>query len=188
MAEVVVYGSRISPFVEKVVRALQLKKIDYDLVEPRSPLDLRRWNRQTGKIPVVDLNGERLYDSTLILRRIDELFREPRLVAEDPWTAAVQRQLEDWSDESLYWYVMALRWSKKHARASVDQITGNAPALFRPIARAILTRQIGSTTDLAIYGMLACGTSGPTPEINRLVGERPALVDWMNRVEQATAS
>jgi glutathione S-transferase len=125
---------------------------------------------------------------------------------------------------------MALRWSKKHARASVDQITGSAPALFRPIARAILKRQIGATTvaqglgrlpeevvlcelagrlddlatilgdrrfffadepsvaDLAVYGMLACGTSGPTPEINGLVGERPALVDWMSRVEQATTS
>ena len=46
-----VYGSRLSPFVEKVVRGLLLKGVGFELVEPRSPTDLRRWNPQTGEGP-----------------------------------------------------------------------------------------------------------------------------------------
>jgi glutathione S-transferase len=229
MAGATVYGSRVSPFVEKVARALQIKKVSFDLVEPQTPFDLRRWNPQTGKIPVVELNGERLYDSTFILRRLDELFPEPPLLSEDPQTAAMQRQLEDWADESLYWYVMALRWTEKNGRASANQIVANAPSLARPVARAMVRRRIAPTAraqglgrlpedillrelagrlddlqtilgdrpfffadqpsaaDLAIYGMFSCALSGPTPEVNRLVGERPGLAQWMKRVEQASA-
>ena len=52
MSEVVLFGAPVSPFVEKVRRALELKKVPYRLVEPTSPADFRRWNPQTGKIPV----------------------------------------------------------------------------------------------------------------------------------------
>ena len=114
MARVTVYGSSLSPFVEKVRRGLALKKVDYELVPPKSPFDLRRWNPQTGKMPVVEIDGERTYDSTFILRRLDALFTEPTLVSTDPATAAGQRLLEDGSDEALYFCVMALRWSKRN--------------------------------------------------------------------------
>ena len=63
------FGSRVSPFVEKVVRALQLKGIRYGLVAPKSPADFGRWNPQTRKMPVLEIDGERTYDSTFILRR-----------------------------------------------------------------------------------------------------------------------
>ena len=228
MPQITVFGSRLSPFVEKVARGLQLKKIEYELVPPQGFGDLRRWSPQTGKMPVADINGERIYDSTLILRRINELFPEPPLLSRDPEIAAAQRQLEDWADESLYWYVMALRWTRKNARATVGQITEGAPALRRALLGVMLRRFLGSKpraqglgrlpdavvvrelsgrlddliiqlggrpfffsdqpsiADLAVYGMLHAGISGPTPEVNRLVGERPPLGDWMRRLEQAT--
>jgi glutathione S-transferase len=43
-----------------------------------------------------------------------------------------------------------------------------------------------SIADLAIYGVLSCALSGPTPEANQLIGERVAIVQWMKRVEQTT--
>jgi glutathione S-transferase len=227
---VILYGSRLSPFVEKVARALALKNLDYELVTPRSPLDLRRWNPQTGKMPVLEIDGERVYDSTFILQRLDELAPAPALLAEDPGSAAGQRLLEDWADEALYWSVMALRWSKRNRSASAEQIVSSlpAPAPLRPLVRAFITRQLGgsaraqglgrlpehvlvrelgarledllallgtrpfffaerpSAADLAVYGMLRMAASGPTPEAGRLLSERPALLDWMKRVEQAT--
>src|SRR2546427_104606 len=45
------FGSRVSPFVEKVARALQLKGIPFSLVSPKSPGDFKRWNPQTRKMP-----------------------------------------------------------------------------------------------------------------------------------------
>jgi glutathione S-transferase len=154
MAQAILFGAQVSPFVEKVSRALKLKKIGFDLVAPRGPGDLRRWNPQTGKMPVLEINGERVYDSTFILRRLDQLYPEPRLVSEDRPTAAAQRHLEDWADESLYWYLMAIRWSNKHARATAAQISAGAPALLRPLVRTFLRRRVAPTTRAQGLGRL----------------------------------
>jgi glutathione S-transferase len=145
MTRAALFGSRLSPYVEKVVRALALKRVPFDLTAPRSPLDFRRMNPQTRKMPVLDIGGERLYDSTLILRRLDVLIPEPPLHDADPRVAAYQRFLEDWSDESLYWYGMALRWSAANAAASAAQVVGSlgVPAFLAPVLSLVLTRQIG---------------------------------------------
>ena len=134
--QAVVFGSRLSPFVEKVVRALSLKGIAFRLEEPRSPRDFARWNPQTRKMPAVTLDGQHLYDSTFIIRRLDELVPAPPLLSPDGLTAAKQRLLEDWADESLYWYGMALRWSPKNEAASARQILAGLPAAIRAIARS----------------------------------------------------
>jgi glutathione S-transferase len=141
----VLFGSRLSPFVDKVVRALHVKRVAYTLVEPRSPLDFRRWNPRAGKMPVLELDGQREYDSTFILRRLDAVVPAPALYATDPATAARQRFLEDWSDEALYWYGMGLRWCDANADATATQVAATlpAPALARPLLRLVLRRQIG---------------------------------------------
>jgi len=225
------FGSRLSPFVEKVARALQLKRIPFGLVEPRSPGDFKRWNPQTRKMPAVEIAGQRLFDSTLILRRLDQLVPEPPFLDRDAAVAARQRFLEDWSDESLYWYGMALRWSEANAEATTAQVVGSipAPAVLRPILRVVIRRQIRgqalaqglarlpletvvdelgrrfdellvwlgdrpyffadrpSVADLALFGQLNMLHSGPTPQAERLVAERPRLADYFLRVEAATA-
>ena len=223
-------GFRISPFVEKVARGLRYKKIDFEEVLPSSPFELRKWG-PTGKMPVLELDGERIYDSTFILRRIDESVPEPPLFASDPRTAALQRLLEDWSDESLYWYTMALRWAEPNVAATTEQLAATVPALMRPLARLVMPRKIGGmarsqglgrlpynvlaseygkrldelvlllddrsffygegsgslcAADLAIHGQLTTARSGPTPDADQLLSHRPALVDWMKRVEGLT--
>jgi len=141
---VALFGSRLSPFVEKVVRALQYKGLPFTLAPPRSPLDFKRWNPQTGKMPVLDVDGARTYDSSLILRRLDELVPEPALFDRNPSVAARQRFLEDWSDEALYWYGMGLRWSAVNASTTVAQLISDigAPYLLRPLLGFVLQRQI----------------------------------------------
>ncbi len=228
MSRTVLFGSPISPFVDKVQRALRLKKVEYELVGPKGPGDIKRWNPQTRKMPALELNGERIIDSTFILDRLDALFPEPPLLSRNPATRASQRLLEDWSDESLYWYLMGLRWNEKNTRASADQIAAGAPAVLRPLLRRALTRQLGGMTraqgmgrlpadvvvrelgqrlddlvallgdrpyffaeqlsraDLAVCCMLHTGMSGPTPEFNQLVGERPSLAQHQQRVREVT--
>lgn len=223
-------GLRLSPFVEKVARGLRYKKIDFVEVPPASPFELRKWS-PTGKMPVMEWDGEKIYDSTFILRRLDEMVPEPPLFAPEPRIAALQRLLEDWSDESLYWYTMALRWAEPNAAATTEQITATVPLLLRPLARLALPRKIGGMTraqglgrlpydvlaaeyakrldelvillgdhaffysaesgalsaaDLALHGQLNTARSGPTPDADELISHRPALVDWMKRVEAVT--
>lgn len=144
--QVQLFGSRLSPFVEKVVRALVLKRIVFTLVDVKSPSDFKRWNPLTGKMPVLDIDGERTVDSTFILRKLDGLVAEPPLFAADPDVAARQRFLEDWSDESLYWYGMGLRWSAVNADATVKQVIGSAPipSLLRPLVGMIFRRRVSA--------------------------------------------
>jgi glutathione S-transferase len=156
MSDVKLFGSNLSPFVEKTARGLALKKLGFELVPPRSPSDLRRWNPQTGKMPVLEIDGKRIYDSTLILRWLDERVPDPPLVSRDPATAAGQRQLEDWSDESLYWLLMGLRWLPRNADASARQITDElpAPGFVKPFVRALLRRQLAGSTRAQGFGRL----------------------------------
>ena len=140
------FGTRVSPFVEKVVRALAVKHIAFELVDIRSPRDFARWNPQTRKMPVLEADGERTYDSTFILRRLDRMVPAPPLFASDPRIAAAQRHLEDWADESLYWYGMALRWTPTNAPATAAQILGSLSPAIRAIASLIVPRQLRAMT------------------------------------------
>ena len=42
-----------------------------------------------------------------------------------------------------------------------------------------------SVADFALFGQFKAGCSGPTPDFEQLVSERPTLADWMKRVEDA---
>ena len=143
--QVKIYGSRLSPFVEKVIRGVQRKGLTWQLIEPKSPSDLEKWNPQTGKMPVVELAGERLFDSTFILRKLDERVPEPPLVSDDPVLAAHQRQIEDWADEALYWYVMAFHWTPKNAAANAGRMLGSmrVPGFLQPLLAPLVRRRIG---------------------------------------------
>lgn len=110
------YGLAAAPFTEKVLRALHLKRVPFELHEPETPEDYRRWNPETGLLPLLEVDGERVHDSTAILLRLDELFPEPPLLASDPRTATAQRRLEEWADESFFWYW--LRWQGSQPQAS----------------------------------------------------------------------
>jgi glutathione S-transferase len=174
---VILFGSPISPFVDKVARALRVKRVPYTLREPQTPLDLGRWNPRTRKMPVLEIAGEREYDSTFILRRLDLRVPEPPLYAADPPTAARQRFLEDWSDESLYWYGMALRWCEANAVATADQIAATlpVPALVRPLLRPVLRWQIGSQAHSQGLGRLPL--ERVLEELARRLDELEVLLD-----------
>ena len=98
------YGPRQTPYTEKVRRALLLKGLPFELREPESPADYKRWSPETGLLPVLAIDSERVADSTRILVRLDELFPKPPLLSPDPVIAEQQRQLEDWADESFSWH------------------------------------------------------------------------------------
>jgi glutathione S-transferase len=180
--QVTIYGSRLSPFVEKVIRGVQRKGLAWELVEPKSPADMKRWNPQTGKMPAADVNGERLYDSTFILRRLDQLAPHPPLLSDDPVTAAHQRQLEDWADEALYWYVMAFRWAPQNGLATADALLRGLalPRLLHPLVarviRSTVRKQVHAQgTGRLAESVLAREFGEKLDDLVRMLGDRPFL-------------
>jgi glutathione S-transferase len=176
--EATLFGGRLSPFVEKVARAMQLKGLTFKLVEPRSPTDFKKWNPQTQKMPVLELDGERYFDSTFIVRKIEEIAPQPSLFATDSGDAARQRLLEDWSDESLYWYLMGCRWAPENAGETVAQLAVTLPPVFRPIGRILFPRLIGGQARAQGLARLPLSTlireiGQHFDELQVLLGERP---------------
>jgi glutathione S-transferase len=131
--KIVLYGPAAAPFTEKVRRALLLKGLPHDLREPSDPADYRRWNPETGLLPVVDIDGTRVIDSTAILYHLDARFPEPPLLAREPRTAEQQRQLEDWADESFLWYF--LKWQRmqgeEEAARGEPRVNGSSGGVVR---------------------------------------------------------
>jgi len=68
------------------------------------PADRKRWSPATGLLPVLELDGIWIDDSSAILDMLDECFPEPRLLATDPKTARDQARLAEWSDSSFLFY------------------------------------------------------------------------------------
>ena len=128
MSDVTIYGSRLSPFVEKVCRAAAYKQISFTL-EDLGLTDLPKVNPTTKKIPILKVDGETIYDSTFILRKLDALKPDPPLYEPDAEVGAAQRQLEDWSDESLYWQIMALAFQP--TRTSTTTVRSRCRHSFR---------------------------------------------------------
>ena len=125
----------------KVGLALRMKKLAYELVEPASAEDFQRWNPESGLLPVIDIDGTRVADSSKILDLVDSLFPEPPLLARDPRTARAQRALELWTGETFYYYW--LRW----LRAIFDlpdvaelPTTGTSPMIGELARLGILSR------------------------------------------------
>ncbi len=121
------YGPGEAPFTQKVIRALGLKKLDWELFEPAGPDDYRRWSPDTGLLPVLRIGDDRVDDSTRILLALDERFPQPPLLSADPKIATAQRGLVDWVDESFFWY-----WRRYQERLSQAERDGSPP---RPSAR-----------------------------------------------------
>jgi glutathione S-transferase len=177
--QVTVYGWRVSPFVDKVIRGVERKGLAWKLVVPKSPGDMRRWSPQTGKIPAADVDGEQIFDSTFILRRLDELVPNPPLVSSDPVTAAHQRLLEDWADDALYWYVMAFRWAPQNALATAGRILDviSAPSSLRPLIARVMRRTVRKQIAAQGTGRLSEAVLGrefseKLDDLVRLLGDR----------------
>jgi glutathione S-transferase len=113
VVKITLYGSARTPFTEKVRRALLYKRLAFELCEPTSAEDYKRWNPKSGMLPVLHLDDggalEMIEDSTAIVYALDERHPDPPLLAVDPTVASQQRQLAKWSDESFLWYFLKYR-------------------------------------------------------------------------------
>ncbi len=138
-----IFGPKVSPFVIKVLAAADYKSLNYTHQEHVSIRELSKLNPITGKVPVVRINGEVVYDSTLILSRFDLEKPQPALLSADEEVAAKQRMLEDWSDESFYWYNQAIRWAPKNENRTIQQNSRFVPAVVRPFAKPLLRSLVG---------------------------------------------
>jgi len=132
----------ISPYCVKVRKVLDFKQLPYRIEDYGGLRALKvRSLSPSGKLPVLDYGEQRIEDSSAIVRMLDERHPTPPL-----FPASVDRHLvhmlEDWADESLYWYELWLRLSDPQAleRAAAAACAGR-PRYERALFKLGLSRQ-----------------------------------------------
>lgn len=112
MAQISLHQWEVSPFCRKVARMLDFKGLAHDTVDYNGLRGLRAQRlSKVGKLPVLDVDGERVQDSTRIARFLDERFPETPLYPADPQQRVLAELWEDWADEALYFYDVYFRFT-----------------------------------------------------------------------------
>lgn len=150
---ITLYQFRISPFCDKVRRAMTLKGLAWQTVEVSLlPPARMKAISPTGKYPAVDFGGQIIVDSTDIIAKLDSLEPAPRLIPADPRARADALILEDWADESLYFFDVTMRnWPQNRAYFIEDLLHAESGIKRRVMAAMIpgaLTK-VGRTQGLA---------------------------------------
>ena len=143
---VVLHQFEISPFCDKVRRVLHLKGVPYEVREippSQTLLRLRRLN-PAAKLPVIEHAGNVVTDSTDIVRYLERTWPEPRVIPEKPRDAALAHLLEDWADESLYFYEATMRFTwADNADKWVPILARDEIAPVRALSRALVPTLVG---------------------------------------------
>ncbi|MEC7520059.1 MAG: glutathione S-transferase family protein [Myxococcota bacterium] len=143
MTELVLHQFESSPFCDKVRRLLHYKRRAYRTheVPPTETLvRLRRLN-PAGKVPVLEHGEAVVSDSTEIARYLEVTFPDPPIYPRDPKARALCHILEDWADESLYFYEAWFRFglSENAGEFSRRSSQSEPPLLRRATERALPT-------------------------------------------------
>ncbi len=104
------FQSQTSMFCEKIRIVLAMKNVTYEVV------DVKRDERKSlieysgqRKVPVMDFEGQRIIDSTLIAEFLEEKFPEPNVYPRGETEKGLCLMLEDWADVVLNLAILGLR-------------------------------------------------------------------------------
>ncbi len=114
MSKPVLWHIGVSHYSEKVRWALDWKDVEHERREPPPPVHMALalwWSRgETKTFPVLELDGERILDSTEIIGALESRYPEPPLYPEDPADRRRALDLEDYFDENLGPAVRLFGW------------------------------------------------------------------------------
>jgi glutathione S-transferase len=122
-------GLSVSPYCNKVHWALRLKGLVYrteDLVRARSV-------SRTARLPVLVYDGEKVHDSTAIVRFLEARHPAPALRPAGARDAALSFALEEWADEALHPFAAYYRWRERASLGLLASVT--LPAVRPGLAR-----------------------------------------------------
>lgn len=135
----VLWGYDVSPFSDKVQRALRWKGLEFAWREVLvSKTGRYKSVSPTGKFPVLDDTGTLVRDSTDILRYLDAIYPERSLLPDDPRDRALAVILEDWADESLYFFDLTMRAWPQNREWFVRDLLHHESALPRRVLGALI--------------------------------------------------
>lgn len=165
MAERIVVGSYLSPYVRKVLAVLHLKGLDYRIDPIAGFFGNDEFSRLSPlrRIPVLIEDGLTLCDSTVICEYLEERHPQPALLPKDIADRARARWLEEYADTRMgEVFIWQFFWQRAIGPRIFNQPTDPA-ALER-----VLEVEIPQVLDYL---------EGALPAAGFLFGDRPLLAD-----------
>lgn len=218
----------ISPFCEKIRRQLHWKGVEYSVQEyalaARGPVAKLS---PAGKLPCLEHDGKFIGDSTDIAHYIEKHFPQKSMLPEDKSLCGMTHILEDWADESLYFYEMYCRfYMRDNGKRNFPRMLHHDKPLVQKILPYLIHRALGkllhmqglarkteehvlrdlqrhigavdglleqskwlvgssiSLADVGVYPMVGAVADGV--EGLACIKKYPKVLEWMERVEEAT--
>ncbi|OYU35730.1 glutathione S-transferase family protein [Novosphingobium sp. PASSN1] len=145
---ITLYQLASSPFSEKVRRALNYKQVPFEIHEvERAAVPQGRYAdvSASGKFPSIVIDGTATQDSTDILIALEAAHPAPGLYPQAPREAALAHVIEDWADESLYFYEITMRLSWEHnLEGALDEFMVTMPGIPRDTLRTMVLEGAGA--------------------------------------------
>ncbi len=126
---ITLYQFATSPMCEKVRRILNHKGLAYQVLEvDRAKVKDHVAVSPFGKFPALMDGATPVCDSTDIAHHLEAAYPQRPLLPSDPVLAAQVHVLEDWADESLYFYEITMRLSwENNLRRNIGRFMATLP-------------------------------------------------------------
>lgn len=141
-ASVALYDWPPSPFCMKVRAVLEHKEVPYRRIPALSAVGEVYRRGKIGKVPALDVDGTFLVDSTDIALELERRFPAKPVLPASPRERALCHVLEDWSDESLYFFGLYYHWYEPAGRRRAQKYFAKT-LVGRLAFRPYLARVVG---------------------------------------------
>jgi glutathione S-transferase len=199
MSQFIVHSIPGSPFGRAVLATLEEKGASYRLspVAPgtfKSPEHLAR--HPFGRVPVLEHDGFRLYETQAILRYLDRVLPNPALTPTDPTRAARMDQvmnINDWylfpgvGDVIVFHRVVGPRlMGLEPDEAAIEAAMPKARRVFAELARLLGEQPYFAGDAVSLADLLVAPQidfMAPTPEWSELGVINVNLAAWLTRMQ-----
>ena len=139
---ITLYQFSTSPFAEKVRRALNYKRLEFEVHEvARAKVAEGEYEQvsPTRKFPAIRDGDTVVWDSTDIVYHLEAAHGGPLLIPSSTRDAALAHAIEEWADESLYFYEMTMRLTREHnLDAALDEFAQSLPGVPKHQLKALI--------------------------------------------------
>ena len=188
------YDHPLSSYCQKVKIAMREKGVPFEAVLPDAfgtgQRDVRfAAANPRGEVPALLVDGNTIFDSTIIMEFLEDSWPQPALLPSDPLARAFARETEEVCDthyEAVNWGFGEILWFQRATGALAEQLK-EAAARDTAILQSWLTDRLGSADWLG-GEMFGWADAAAAPMVNRSVyyglGPMPGspLDRWHQRV------
>ena len=190
-SSITLYHSYLSPTSAAVERAIRHLGLHFVNGPPLRSATVSRWGLVANREPLIAISGIPYFDVVGAYQAIGTI--EPSKTEQSARDRARENLLADWTQDTLFWAVMAERWSSTNSRAAYAQVVGasSIPGVLRTVAYPFVVRGVQAQLRAQGFGRLCqasrtdyvgqwlASLEAMLVESRYLMGDTPGVSDFL---------